>query len=108
MAREGVTDYRITDLQASERPRERLEKQGAAALRLAELLAILLRVGVKGENALEVAQRVLDRFKGLRGLQAASFIELSGSGGSVMRKLRRSRQRLNWGTAYPARGYPKG
>jgi DNA repair protein RadC len=81
MAREGVTDYRITDLEVSERPRERLEKQGAAALSLAELLAILIRVGVKGENALEVAQRVLDRFKGLRGLQTASFIEVSGERG---------------------------
>lgn len=81
MAREGVTDYRISDLQAFERPRERLEKQGAAALSLAELLAILIRVGVQGENALEVAQRVLARFKGLRGLQSASFIELSGERG---------------------------
>jgi DNA repair protein RadC len=81
MAREGVTDYRITDLQASERPRERLEKQGAAALSLAEFLTILIRVGVKGENALEVAQKVLDRFKGLRRLQSASFIELSSERG---------------------------
>lgn len=75
--KEGLTEYRITDLQLSERPRERLEKQGASALSQAELLAILIRVGVKGENALEVAQRILDRFKGLRGLQSASFLELS-------------------------------
>ncbi len=75
--KEGLTEYRITDLQLSERPRERLEKQGASALTQVELLAILLRVGVKGENALEVAQRILDRFKGLRGLQSASFQELS-------------------------------
>ena len=75
--KEGLTEYRITDLQASERPRERLETQGAGALTQAELLAILIRVGVKGENALEVAQRILARFKGLRGMQAASFLELS-------------------------------
>ncbi len=75
--KEGLTEYRITDLQLSERPRERLEKQGASALSQAELLAILIRVGVRGENALEVAQRILDRFKGLRGLQSASFLELS-------------------------------
>ncbi len=75
--KEGLTEYRITDLQLSERPRERLEKQGASALSQVELLAILIRVGVKGENALEVAQRILDRFKGLRGLQSASFLELS-------------------------------
>ncbi len=75
--REGLTEYRITDLLLSERPRERLEKQGASALTLVELLAILIRVGVRGENALEVSQRILDRFKGLRGMQSASFLELS-------------------------------
>ena len=75
--KEGLTEYRITDLQLSERPRERLEKQGASALSQAELLAILIRVGVKGENALEVAQRILERFRGLRGLQSASFMEIS-------------------------------
>ena len=75
--KEGLTEYRITDLQLSERPRERLEKQGASALSQAELLAILIRVGVKGENALEVAQRILERFRGLRGLQSASFLEIS-------------------------------
>ena len=75
--KKGLTEYRITDLQLSERPRERLEKQGASALSQAELLAILIRVGVKGENALEVAQRILERFRGLRGLQSASFMEIS-------------------------------
>ena len=77
MVKEWVTEYKITDLQESERPRERLEIQGASALNLVELLAILIRVGVQGENALEVAQRIMDRFKGLRGLQSASFLEFS-------------------------------
>jgi len=45
MAKEGVTEYRITDLQVSERPREGLEKRGAFALSLVELPAILIRVG---------------------------------------------------------------
>lgn len=82
MAREEVTDYKITDLQAFERQHERLEKQGVAALSLAQLLAILIRVEVNEENALEVAQKVLDRFKRLRGLQSASFIELFGKRGN--------------------------
>ena len=43
--------YRITDLHASDRPRERLSALGPQALSNAELLAILLRVGVQGENA---------------------------------------------------------
>jgi len=68
--------YRITDLAASERPRERLVTLGAQALNTAELLAILLRVGVKGENAVQVGQRILQKFGGLAGLQRASVDEI--------------------------------
>ena len=68
--------YRITDLAASERPRERLESLGAQALNTAELLAILLRVGVPGENAVQVGQRILQKFGGLAGLQRASIEEI--------------------------------
>ncbi len=46
---------RITDLPEDDRPRERLAEVGAAGLRHAELLAILLRVGVEGENAVRVS-----------------------------------------------------
>ncbi|MEM5773868.1 MAG: UPF0758 domain-containing protein, partial [Anaerolineaceae bacterium] len=41
--------YRIADLRADERPRERLANHGAGSLSKSELLAILLRVGVEGE-----------------------------------------------------------
>ena len=68
--------YRITDLAANERPRERLAKQGAQALATAELLAILLRVGVTGENAIQMGQRLLSEFDGLTGLHRAPFEEL--------------------------------
>lgn len=68
--------YRIADLQESDRPRERLEALGAQALTNAELIAILLRVGVRGENAVEVGQRLLKRFGGLQGLHRAPFKEL--------------------------------
>ena len=56
--REHSATYRITDLDQDERPRERLAKHGPQALSSAELLAILLRVGVPGENAVQVGQRV--------------------------------------------------
>lgn len=68
--------YRISDLHESERPRERLANLGPQALTNAELLAILLRVGVPGENAVEVGQRLLQNFGGLRGLHRAPFKEL--------------------------------
>lgn len=70
------TMYRITDLAADERPRERLKARGAGALSKAELLAILLRVGVPGENAVQVGQRLLDKFDGLSGIHQAPFEEL--------------------------------
>jgi len=73
--------YRISDLAASERPRERLKTHGAQALNTAELLAILLRVGVPGENAVQVGQRLLHDFGGLAGLQRASFEEMQSQHG---------------------------
>lgn len=68
--------YRITDLADSDRPRERLAALGPQALSNAELLAILLRVGVPGENAVQVGQRLLQKFQGIRGLHRAPFVEL--------------------------------
>jgi len=61
---------------ADERPRERLRMRGAEVLTNAELIAILLRTGASGENAVAVAQRILSRFEGLAGLGAAGFGEL--------------------------------
>jgi DNA repair protein RadC len=68
--------YRIADLHESERPRERLASLGPQALSNAELIAILLRVGVTGENAVQVGQRLLNKFGGLSGLHRAPFDEL--------------------------------
>jgi DNA repair protein RadC len=68
--------YRITDLEATDRPRERLAALGPQALSNAELIAILLRVGVPGENAVQVGQRLLQKFGGISGLHRAPFTEL--------------------------------
>ncbi|MEW6093653.1 MAG: DNA repair protein RadC [Chloroflexota bacterium] len=73
--------YRITDLSAGERPRERLAHLGPQALSTSELLAILLRVGVRGENAVQVGQRLLSAFGGLSGLQRLPFEELCNQHG---------------------------
>jgi len=73
--------YRLTDLAVDDRPRERLEQRGPQALSVPELLAILLRVGVPGENAIQVGQRLLNEFKGLNGLHRASFEELCNQHG---------------------------
>jgi DNA repair protein RadC len=76
MVRETPAAYRITDLSAEERPRERLEKSGPEALSKAELLAILLRVGVTGQNSMQLAQQILDELGGLAGIQKASFAQV--------------------------------
>jgi len=73
-----MTDYRprITDLPSDDRPRERLAQVGPGALSNAELLAILLRVGVEGENAVRLAERLLNQIGGLTGLHRASLSDL--------------------------------
>ncbi len=76
MVKEQAGGYRILDLESNDRPRERLETLGAEALSNAELLAILLRVGIQGENAVQLGQRLLREFHGLSGLQRASFSEV--------------------------------
>lgn len=77
MSDQGRYTPRITDLPADDRPRERLLQVGARGLRDAELLAILLRVGTKGENAVRVAERLLAQMGGLPGLHRASPADLS-------------------------------
>ncbi len=81
MAERETPFYRITDLHESERPRERLKTLGAQALSNAELLAILLRVGVQGENVVQLGQRLLQTFGGLSGLHRVSFDELCAQHG---------------------------
>jgi DNA repair protein RadC len=74
--KEQTASYRITDLEESERPRERLARLGPQVLSNPELLAILLRVGVPGENAVQVGQRLLNVFGGISGLHRTPFEEL--------------------------------
>jgi len=69
----------ISDWPAGERPRERLLAHGPAALSDAELLAIYLRVGVRGKSAVDLARDLLARFGNrLDALADASLKELAG------------------------------
>ena len=65
----------IRDLPLAERPRERLREHGPSHLSNAELIAILLRTGVPGENVLNLSIRMLAHFQGLPGLARATFSE---------------------------------
>jgi DNA repair protein RadC len=67
----------ISDWRPEERPRERLLAQGAQALSNAELVAILLRTGVRGKSAVMLAREVLEQCDGVvRTLEAGAELEL--------------------------------
>src|ERR1700744_689300 len=68
---------RIHELPESERPREKLAAQGAGALGDSELIAILLRTGTQGANAVDVARQLLTKYQSLRGLARCTVKELS-------------------------------
>jgi len=67
---------RLKDQPANERPRERLAALGTDALSNAELIAILLRTGLKGANAVEIGRQLLQKFGTLNALARASVTDL--------------------------------
>ena len=71
----------IRQLPDRERPRERLREHGPRYLNNAELVAILLRTGIAGENAINLAMRLLTVFEGLPGLARADYADLAGQRG---------------------------
>ena len=62
---------RIRDWPIEQRPRERLLAGGATALSDAELLAVLLRTGLRGRSAVDLGNELLSEYGGLRGLLSA-------------------------------------
>lgn len=73
----------IKDLPAAARPREKLLTLGAASLADAELLALLLRTGVRGTGVIQLAASLLDRFGGFAGLlhaESAALCQVRGLG----------------------------
>ncbi|HEX4086229.1 MAG TPA: DNA repair protein RadC [Chthoniobacteraceae bacterium] len=68
---------RIQELPDEDRPREKLIKQGAGALSESELVAILLRTGTVGANAVDVARELLLRYQSLTALSRCDAKELA-------------------------------
>jgi DNA repair protein RadC len=78
----------LKDLPEDARPREKLLARGAAALSDAELLALLLRTGLPGKNALQLGQELLETFGGVAGLlhtTADDLKRIKGLGGTAKR-----------------------
>src|SRR4030043_1327195 len=86
MSRTETNLYTIKEMSEEERPRERLAKLGPQSLTTAELLAILLRVGMVGESAVQVGQRLLQTFGGISGIHRRSLDELSSQKGIKLAK----------------------
>ncbi len=79
----GKSVYHATihDIPLDDRPRERLQRYGAETLTTADLLAIILRTGTQKDNVIELANKLLRKYKGLPGLMSADFSELCGEYG---------------------------
>jgi len=71
----------VRDWPESERPRERLLRQGPHALSEAELLAVFLRIGLPGRSVLELARGAIARFGSLNGLLNATADEIQAMPG---------------------------
>ncbi len=71
-----TTYITVKEMPAEERPRERLAHAGPQALSTTELLAIILRTGVGGENVINMSTRILAQYGGLAGLARADFAQL--------------------------------
>jgi len=67
---------KLKDQPASERPRERLRALGPRAVSPAELVAILLRTGLKGTNVLDIGKQVIGKYGSLQALAQASLEDL--------------------------------
>ena len=70
------SSMRLKDQPPSERPRERLVEHGPDALSPAELIAILVRTGLKGTNAVEIGKQLIQKFGTLQALARASVDDL--------------------------------
>lgn len=83
---------------AGERPREKLLEEGAGHLSDAELLAIFVRVGVKGKSAVDMARQRLSHFGSLRALLTASpedFCAIPGLGPTEFAQLQAALARVD-------------
>jgi len=109
-----VLSFTVRDMPLTERPRERLADKGAEALSVAELLALVLGRGTRGESVMMTSQRLLGRYGSLDGLLAAPLDELRGIKGvglakaAQLKAIHEMRRRLEYEGVRPAGATVKG
>ena len=82
----AAATLKIREMPQAERPREKLVARGASALNDSELIAILLRTGLPGANAVEVARELLKRYGSLGGLSRCTVKEIAAVRGIGLAK----------------------
>ena len=70
-------NVRISDIPENERPIEKMLINGPEGLNNAELLAIILRTGVRGENVVSLSSRLLSEVEGLDGLLNSNYYDMT-------------------------------
>ena len=96
-----MAQLKIREMPKEERPREKLAALGASALTDPELIAILLRTGVSGANAVEVARKLIAHYGSLGALSRCSVKEIAADTWNRFCKGRATRRRVR---ARPAPG----
>ena len=97
--------HAIANWPVEDRPREKLLIKGPESLSNAELLSIFLRVGVKGKNAIDLAQELLSRFGSLRELYVAPVAELEGVLGLGRAKIAQFKAVIELSKRYLSEGF---
>ena len=73
---------KLKEVQAVDRPREKLDKYGVNRLNDKELMAILIRTGIKGKNVVELAKQLVKKIRklGVEKLEMKDLVEIKGVG----------------------------
>ena len=71
------SSIKLSDIPINERPMEKLIRFGADSLSNAELLAVILRTGTRGENIISLSNRILSELDGLDGLLNLNIEDIS-------------------------------
>lgn len=102
--------FMIADMEKGERPREKIFNSGVRSLSNAELLAVLLRSGVRKENVIDMSRRILgecnNSFDVLRGMEPQQLLAFKGIGEEKASTLLAAFEMARRAGETPAEGQP--